>query len=112
MQPKFLAFQLIRFGDEKGVLHSTRPDGKDRYFSVAELDKVKFSQPLTISEAAGRLGISEVTLRRLEEKGIIKPNRDKDGNRISTIPPMPPATNASGTSSPANQSGWPFYSPS
>jgi DNA-binding transcriptional MerR regulator len=80
-----VSVDTIRRWDEKGILHPTRPDGKNRYFSIEELEKVKFSQPLTISEAAQRLEVSEVTLRRLEEKGLIKPDRDKNGNRIYTL---------------------------
>ena len=80
-----VSVDTVRRWDEKGILHSTRPDGKDRYFSVADLEKVRFSQPLTISEAAQKLDISEVTLRRLEEKGLITPDRDSANNRTYTL---------------------------
>jgi len=80
-----VSIDTVRRWDEKGLLNSTRPDGKNRYFSIEELEKIKFSQPLTISEAAQRLDISEATLRRLEKKDIIKPDYDKNGNRIYTI---------------------------
>ncbi|PIU24575.1 hypothetical protein COT12_00335, partial [Candidatus Berkelbacteria bacterium CG08_land_8_20_14_0_20_39_8] len=80
-----VSVDTVRRWNEKGVLSSTRPDGKNRYFSVEDLEKVKFSQPLTISEAAQRLEISEATLRRLEEKGLITPDRDHDNNRIYTL---------------------------
>jgi len=70
-----VSIDTIRRWDKKGVLHSERPNGKDRYFSLEELEKVKFSAPLTITEASKRLQISASTLRRLEKKGFIKPQR-------------------------------------
>ncbi|MDO8444174.1 MAG: MerR family DNA-binding transcriptional regulator [bacterium] len=79
-----VSIDTVRRWDEKGILHSIRPDGKNRYFSVAELEKVKFSEPLTISEAAQKLDISEATLRRLEEKDLIKPERSSGGERMYT----------------------------
>lgn len=80
-----VSVDTVRRWDEKGILHSQRPDGKDRYFSLEELEKVKFSEPLTISEAAQKLDISEATLRRLEKKDLIKPARNSSGDRIYTI---------------------------
>lgn len=81
---KFLGVSIdsIRRWDKQGILHSSRPNGKDRFFSINELEKVKFSAPLPISEAASRLGISETTLRRLEEKRLIFPERNNQGERL------------------------------
>lgn len=83
---KFLdvSVDTIRRWDSQGTLHSSRPNGKDRYFSLNELEQVKFAKPLQISEAAERLGISETTLRRLEEKGMITPERNSQDERIYT----------------------------
>jgi len=77
-----VSIDTIRRWDKKGVLHSERPNGKDRYFSLEELEKVKFSAPLTITEASKRLQISASTLRRLEKKGFIKPQRNSSGDRV------------------------------
>ena len=77
-----VSIDTIRRWDKKGILHSERTDGKNRYFSIDELEKIKFSQPLAISEASKYLGISTSTLRRLEEKGLIKPERTEAGERV------------------------------
>src|SRR3990172_651629 len=77
-----VSVDTIRRWDRSGVLHSTRPDGKNRYFSLEELEAVKYSKPLTISEAASRLGVSPTTLRRLEKKGLVGPQRNKNGERV------------------------------
>jgi DNA (cytosine-5)-methyltransferase 1 len=44
-----VSIDTVRRWDKAGILHANRPDGKNRYFSVAELEKLKFSQPLSIS---------------------------------------------------------------
>lgn len=77
-----VSIDTVRRWDRSGVLHSVRPDGKNRYFTVEELEQVKFSQPLTISEASEQLGISTSTLRRMEEKGWITPERNDKGERL------------------------------
>jgi DNA-binding transcriptional MerR regulator len=77
-----VSIDTIRRWDKAGTLHSQRPDGKNRYFSIEELEKVKFSQPFTISEAAKYLGISQSTLRRIEKKGLITPERNANGERV------------------------------
>lgn len=81
---KFLAVSIdtIRRWDKSGVLHSERPDGKNRYFSLEELERYKLSQPLSISEVAKKLGISATTLRRLETRGLFKPSRNSAGERV------------------------------
>ena len=81
---KFLGVSIdtVRRWDNSGVLNSERPDGKNRYFSLDELEKHKSSQPLSISEAAKKLGISPTTLRRLEARGILKPERNNAGERV------------------------------
>src|SRR5438034_902712 len=83
---KILAVSIdtVRRWDKIGTLHSQRPDRKNRYFSIDELEKVKFSQPLGISEVAKRLGISATTLRRLDKKNLIKPQRNNNGERVYT----------------------------
>src|SRR3990167_5369858 len=77
-----VSIDTVRRWDKSGVLHSERTDGKNRYFSLDELEKHKTSQPLSISQAAKNLGISPVTLRRLEDKGLIKPERNTAGERV------------------------------
>ena len=77
-----VSIDTIRRWDKAGILNSERPDGKNRYFSVDELESVKLGQPLPISEAAKRLGVSATTLRRLEKRGLLKPERNSSGERI------------------------------
>ena len=77
-----VSIDTVRRWDKSGVLHSERPDGKNRYFSLNELEKHKLSQPLPISEAARNLNISATTLRRLEARGLIKPKRNNAGERV------------------------------
>ncbi|HYK08799.1 MAG TPA: MerR family DNA-binding transcriptional regulator, partial [Candidatus Eisenbacteria bacterium] len=79
-----VSIDTIRRWDKDGILHSQRPNGKDRYFSIEELEKVKLSHPLSISDVAHRLNMSQSTLRRLEKKGLIAPERDQNGERIYT----------------------------
>ena len=79
-----VSIDTIRRWDKAGRLHSQRPNGKDRFFSLEELEQAKFSPGLSISEAAEKLGISQSTLRRLDKKGLIKPDRNQAGERIYT----------------------------
>src|SRR3989344_1888153 len=79
-----VSIDTVRRWDKSGVLHSERPDGKNRYFSQLELEKHKSSQPLSISEAAKELGISAITLRRFEARNLIKPIRNSAGERAYT----------------------------
>ena len=77
-----VSIDTIRRWDKSGILRSTRPDGKNRYFSVSDLERLKFHKPLNISEVAEQLNVSPSTLRRLEKKGIIKPERNEAGERV------------------------------
>lgn len=77
-----VSIDTVRRWDKSGVLHSERPDGKNRYFSLNELKQHKLSQPLPISEVARNLSISATTLRRLEARGLIKPKRNNAGERV------------------------------
>jgi len=79
-----VSIDTIRRWDKKGTLHATRPNNKDRYFSLEELEQVKYSKPLSISQAAQQLGLSASTLRRLEADGLITPERSKSGERQYT----------------------------
>ena len=65
-----VSIATVRRWDKKGILHAIRRSGRYRYFTLDELEKVKFSQPLTISQAAHQLGLSATTLRRLERRGV------------------------------------------
>ncbi|MEK7557273.1 MAG: MerR family DNA-binding transcriptional regulator, partial [Patescibacteria group bacterium] len=77
-----VSIDTIRRWDEKGIIHSNRLKGRNRYFDVAELERVKATQPLTISEAAKKLGVSASTLRRLEKDGLLTPKRSEGGERL------------------------------
>lgn len=41
-----VSIDTLRRYDKLGILHSTRPGGKIRYFDVEELRKIKSSKPL------------------------------------------------------------------
>lgn len=77
-----VSIDTIRRWDKKGILHPQRINGNSRHFSVEELEKVKFSKPLSIGEVVVRLGISASTIRRLEGKGLLKPKRNANGERV------------------------------
>lgn len=77
-----VSIDTIRRWDKSGILHSERPDGKNRYFSLSELESHKSQKPLSISEVAKKLNISATTLRRLEARGILQPKRNKAGERV------------------------------
>ena len=47
-----VSIDTVRRWDKQGILKSTRPDGKNRYFAVKDLENIKFAQPLSISEAS------------------------------------------------------------
>jgi len=79
-----VSIDTVRRWDKAGKLHSVRLDGKNRYFSIAELEQVKESQPLKIAEAAEALGVSASTLRRREKEGLIVPGRGNAGERLYT----------------------------
>ncbi len=61
-----VSIDTVRRWDKEGILHASRSKDNTRYFSIEELEKVKFSKPQTISQAATLLGVSTSTLRRLE----------------------------------------------
>ncbi len=77
-----VSIDTLRRWDRAGKITSVRPGGKDRYFNVAELEKINQSKPLSISEASKRLGISSSTLRRYEQRGVITPQRNDQGERV------------------------------
>lgn len=77
-----VSIDTIRRWDKEGKIHSTRPDGKNRYFSIKDLEAIKFSKPLSISQAAEALGVSQTTLRRLDKKGLVNPKRNDSGERV------------------------------
>jgi DNA-binding transcriptional MerR regulator len=79
-----VSIDTVRRWDKAGILHSVRHDGKNRYFSVDELKSVKSSKPFSISDAAHHLGISTTTLRRLDKRGILQPQRNQHGVRFYT----------------------------
>src|SRR3989344_1443986 len=69
-----VSIDTVRRWDKNGTIKSQRPDGKNRYFAIQDLEAIKFAQPLTISEVAEQLNVSPSTLRRLEKKGLISPD--------------------------------------
>lgn len=77
-----VSIDTLRRWDKAGKIRSVRPDGKNRYFAISELKRLKESKPLSISEAAKKLGVSASTLRRYEAQDLINPKRNGGGERI------------------------------
>ncbi|MFZ1619569.1 MAG: MerR family DNA-binding transcriptional regulator, partial [Microgenomates group bacterium] len=76
-----VSIDTIRRWDKAGAIHTYREEGKARRFSLDELREMKASKPLSISEAAIKLGVSASTLRRIEKKGLLVPQRNSIGER-------------------------------
>src|SRR5450759_1536348 len=77
-----VSMDTIRRWDKNGTLKSKRTAGNTRHFSIDDLEKIKLSKKLSISEVAKQLKISQSTLRRLEDRGLIKPERNNNGERL------------------------------
>lgn len=77
-----VSIDTIRRWDKQGIIHSERPNGKDRYFSLEELENHKIAKPISISAAATMLKVSPTTLRRLEKKGLIACEKNSNGERV------------------------------
>ena len=77
-----VSIDTLRRWDKSGIIHPIRLDGKNRYFSIKEIERLKQNKPLSISEAAEKFGISISTLRRVEKKGLFLPQRNVRGERI------------------------------
>jgi|GEM_PF-5153399 len=82
-----VSIDTLRRWDKVGKITSVRPDGKNRFFKVTDIEetKSKLSGLLSISGAAKLLGISSSTLRRYEVRGLIKPSRNKKGERLYSL---------------------------
>ncbi|MFH1896313.1 MAG: MerR family DNA-binding transcriptional regulator, partial [bacterium] len=77
-----VSIDTLRRWDKSGKLPSVRLNGQTRYFHLNDLNKVKSNSLLTISEASDLLNISPSTLRRLEEKALLNPQRGKRDQRL------------------------------
>jgi len=77
-----VSIDTLRRWDKKGIINSQRVNGKDRCYSIEEIERVRLSKPLTISQAAQLLKVSQSTLRRLDKKGLIRVEKTKSGERL------------------------------
>jgi DNA-binding transcriptional MerR regulator len=77
-----VSLDTLRRWDKDGIIHSKRGAGNVRFFSLEEIEKLKFKHPVSISQAADILKVSPSTLRRLEKKGEIAPERNESGERV------------------------------
>ena len=57
-----VSIDTIRRWDRAGRLHPVRLDGKNRYFLYEEIQNIRESKPLSISQAAEKLGVSVSTI--------------------------------------------------
>lgn len=79
-----VSIDTVRRWDKKGKLNSSRADNNARLFSLDEIRSLANKKEYSISEAANKLNLSADTLRRLEDRGMINPKRNKRGHRIYT----------------------------
>jgi excisionase family DNA binding protein len=82
---KYLSVSIdtLRRWDKSGKIASIRLDGKNRFFSIKDLEKAKEeNQKLKVSDVAEKLGVSASTVRRYEEKGMLSSQRNAQGERV------------------------------
>ena len=77
-----VSIDTIRRWAKKGKLKEHRLDGKNRFFLISDLEKLKFGDSLTVKEAAKRLKISPSSLRRLSDQKAIKFSTSEVGYRL------------------------------
>ena len=77
-----VSIDTIRRWDNSGKLTSKSLDGKNRYFAITDLERLKNSGLVSISEASKILHLSISTLRRLEKRGQLLPSRNEHGERV------------------------------
>ena len=70
-----ISVDTLRRWEAKGTIVSKRLDGKNRFFAVKDLEKIKYGNYLSVKEAAHRMGITPQTLRRLADDNIIPSSR-------------------------------------
>lgn len=74
--------ETLRRWEKAGKISAVRLDGKNRSFAKKDIETLKAAMPLSISEAAKKLGISIHALRRLADKGLIKEHRNERHERV------------------------------
>jgi len=76
-----ISVDTLRRWEKSGKIKGKRLDGKNRFFAVKDLERLKNGHFLSIRDAAKRLNTSEQTLRRLSATGIIPCIREENGYR-------------------------------
>jgi excisionase family DNA binding protein len=68
-----VSVDTVRRYDKLGILHSTRPGGKIRYFDLQELKKVKSSKPFNMAAAArpSEVKVSVFKAARLKKVSLL-----------------------------------------
>ncbi|MBA3724302.1 MAG: MerR family transcriptional regulator, partial [Candidatus Levybacteria bacterium] len=69
----------VRRWDKEGILHSSRSKENICYFLIEELENIRLTEMLSISQAARLLGISDSALLQFEEKSLIASWRNLHG---------------------------------
>ncbi len=77
-----VSIDTVRRWEKAGTLRAERLDGKNRHFSIAELEAFRSTQPLSSTEVAKLLGVSSSTVRRLDSEGKLPANRSAKGKRL------------------------------
>lgn len=79
-----ISIDTLRRWERQGKIRAKRDLHNNRYFFQKDLDSLKNTPHISIQEAASLLNLSPTTLRRLDEKGILKAARDKNNVRVYT----------------------------
>ena len=77
-----VSVDTLRRWERLGKLQAQRLDGKNRYFLFSDLEQFKELQPYSTAKVAGLLGLSQSSVRRLEQLGSLKPTRDENNKRL------------------------------
>src|SRR4030042_1249869 len=72
----------LRRWESQSKLTAIRPDGKNRYFSLTDLDNIKTSGTLSVSDSAKLLDISASSIRRLTDNNLLPSIRQDNGYRV------------------------------
>ena len=76
-----VSMDTLRTWEQKGKVKAHRLDGKNRYFFLTDLMRLKYGDTLDVKTAAKRLHMTPSLLRRLSDEGDIPSVREKNGYR-------------------------------
>jgi fibronectin-binding autotransporter adhesin len=77
-----VSIDTIRRWERAGKLQAHRLDGKNRHFYINDLETFLQIKPLSTADVATQLNVSQSTVRRLEDQGLLTPHRSEHGKRL------------------------------